>query len=571
MTEIVLIGSRALNYHLNDRKIDEKTTDYDFIATQSGALVWLATLKDGLKLETVNYPFDRKMHNVDIERDIKNWKHMDGKIATEIYNEQLSKLVGLTKIKGHTENLKFEIEIAQPGSSAAFILEIMGKTNSSEPERYKIASLEILEAIKTSHIIFPYNFRKHMADLNLMRSKLGRERNYTPERSYDLDKLIIHRRLEHYLRLGVPGSHINLNKMNEDFLENEVTLYVDKYIKHDDLHLRVMIDGKTPAYDELRVDKNKAMMSKILFDEASSAMRLNCVREEAMTIALERYLLPDREKDAQTAYTKALIRVCTTLTKGWFREFAVNVYYLVEKLETDLMKIKTEIRKEHAERMAIKELEVKRLAESIQSMAEIRQSSYSNGLAYRIRNLFPLIFSDENELELAQQMAKYVTRGEFGYRCKFLDEGLDFVFRAETNYEYINGGWCDCFNRWYAYIIAIDYQTHENNRDDLDYMYLKYEDIAFNYGKDYKDPIRLAFSMDCRADDSDFNDPRIENLYTTSLDELEEKSTNLLVTGDFLMRFILAVTYPAQFKSDGQSAMPSSETHFLYEIWRNRQ
>jgi hypothetical protein len=43
-----------------------------------------------------------------------------------------------------------------------------------------------------------------------------------------------------------------------------------------------------------------------------------------MAIALERFLVPGVTADIQTAYSEALLRVCTSLTKGWFRQFAVD-------------------------------------------------------------------------------------------------------------------------------------------------------------------------------------------------------------------------------------------------------
>lgn len=64
--------------------------------------------------------------------------------------------------------------------------------------------------------------------------------------------------------MGVPGDHLNLNKINEDFLEK---LYIDKYIEHDKIHDRVKL-GNQPAYFDLRKDKTKAMMDKDLFEKA---------------------------------------------------------------------------------------------------------------------------------------------------------------------------------------------------------------------------------------------------------------------------------------------------------------
>jgi hypothetical protein len=43
-----------------------------------------------------------------------------------------------------------------------------------------------------------------------------------------------------------------------------------------------------------------------------------------MAIALERYLVPGVVSDPEVAYAEAMLRVCTSLTKGWFRQFAVD-------------------------------------------------------------------------------------------------------------------------------------------------------------------------------------------------------------------------------------------------------
>ena len=74
-----------------------------------------------------------------------------------------------------------------------------------------------------------------------------------------------------------------------------------------------------------------------------------------MSIALERFILPGRVSDSQQAYIRALERVCTTLTKGFFREFvcvfacggcvmdvmaqALLHYPLVKNVDKDLMRL----------------------------------------------------------------------------------------------------------------------------------------------------------------------------------------------------------------------------------------
>ena len=58
-----------------------------------------------------------------------------------------------------------------------------------------------------------------------------------------------------------------------------------------------------------------------------------------MVIALERYLIPMVSKDQEISYNLALVRICTTLTKGWFRQFAIDNYPQLSNLDKDLLSI----------------------------------------------------------------------------------------------------------------------------------------------------------------------------------------------------------------------------------------
>src|SRR4051794_39637017 len=66
-----------------------------------------------------------------------------------------------------------------------------------------------------------------------------------------------------------------------------------------------------------------------------------------MVIALERYLIPMISKNQETSYQSALVRICTTLTKGWFRQFAIDNYPRLSKLDKDLLLISQDIIKNH--------------------------------------------------------------------------------------------------------------------------------------------------------------------------------------------------------------------------------
>ncbi|RGB38148.1 hypothetical protein C1646_665643 [Rhizophagus diaphanus] len=125
---------------------------------------------------------------------------------------------------------------------------------------------------------------------------------------------------------------------NEDFLENEDNLFVQKRVPHDDLHELVKY-GDHPIYQGLKDDQSKAWIKKSLFEKLDYQTKLNCVKEEAMVIALERYLIPMISENQETSYNLALIRICTTLTKGWFRQFAIDNYPQLINLDKDLLSI----------------------------------------------------------------------------------------------------------------------------------------------------------------------------------------------------------------------------------------
>ena len=74
-----------------------------------------------------------------------------------------------------------------------------------------------------------------------------------------------------------------------------------------------------------------------------------------MVIALERYLIPMISKNQETSYLSALVRICTTLTKGWFRQFAIDNYSRLSNLDKDLLSITHNIINRHALLLAKKE------------------------------------------------------------------------------------------------------------------------------------------------------------------------------------------------------------------------
>ena len=80
---------------------------------------------------------------------------------------------------------------------------------------------------------------------------------------------------------------------------------------------------------EVECDKEK-------FFSAGERIRLYGVLEEAQVLALERSQIPFRGKvEPRRSFDIALQKVCTSITSGWFREFAWENFDKVEEMYED--------------------------------------------------------------------------------------------------------------------------------------------------------------------------------------------------------------------------------------------
>ncbi|GBB84449.1 hypothetical protein RclHR1_11000005 [Rhizophagus clarus] len=155
-----------------------------------------------------------------------------------------------------------------------------------------VAPLKILEVLKTSHIYWPTNFQKNIEDLHILRISLGY------------------------------NNMLAAQPLCSPQRDEQIEFMLQTRIKETEI-----VQG-TPAWIE-----------KSLFEKVDYQTKLNCVKEEAMTIALESYLITGVSKNQETSYNLALARICTTLTKGWFRQFAVDNYPKLSNLDKDLLSV----------------------------------------------------------------------------------------------------------------------------------------------------------------------------------------------------------------------------------------
>lgn len=189
-----------------------------------------------------------------------------------------------------------------------------------------ILTIPWLYAIKRSHIHRPLQFSKHLMDMLWLKSQC------TSACLQTVASFIEHRKRLTYRHFGqnVPS----LMKSNDAFFDDPVT----KVYIHDDIH-EVMAFEDEPMYKKLKNDQEKAYCVSTLWDNLTYTQKVQCVQEETMVIALERFIIPERTKSSRFAYLKALEKVCTTLTSGWFRDFAIDNYPACADLKVDYVSL----------------------------------------------------------------------------------------------------------------------------------------------------------------------------------------------------------------------------------------
>lgn len=116
------------------------------------------------------------------------------------------------------------------------------------------------------------------------------------------------------------------NMKKENFFTNNVKYVYD----HDTIHAAVKLLDR-PAYTYYMQDGAEVNCDKTKFYEQPEIVRLYGVLEESYVLALERSVIPFKS-DPDKAFKMALQKVCTSITGGWFREYAWDNYDKVLEL-----------------------------------------------------------------------------------------------------------------------------------------------------------------------------------------------------------------------------------------------
>lgn len=186
-----------------------------------------------------------------------------------------------------------------------------------------VVNLLGLSLIKRSHLWRNLSFEKHITHYHKYLNLFSLT---------DKDKLFLKNRTQLSL-INFKEKHPSLNKTKEQFFNDDI---VKKY-DHDYLHDLVAFYQK-PIYSDMLLNTNSVFCSEDKWKSFSFEKQLLCVVEETLVIALERFIIPNNWKyPFKLAYLESLKKVCTTLSSGWFRDFAIDNYpKLVNKYDSSI-------------------------------------------------------------------------------------------------------------------------------------------------------------------------------------------------------------------------------------------
>ena len=247
-----------------------------------------------------------------------------GYVLHEVVEGNLPKKIYKCNL-GPGKHVMVEVEDSEGSENSFAIYQEMLKEVCTDHSKLQVvpASLDWLLFFKLSHRYkkdSPH-FLKTMEDILLL-EKLGAF--IWSKASHEQTALLAERE-----KLTYTNKLPNLNTTSKEFFNPETVQY--KY-DHDSLHVAVAL-GSKPAYLSYKHPDKQVLCSEELFWKCSHATRIAGVYEESCVLALERSLVPGNFKtNPDKAFVMALEKVCTSITGGWFREFAYDHYYEVLSL-----------------------------------------------------------------------------------------------------------------------------------------------------------------------------------------------------------------------------------------------
>lgn len=119
-----------------------------------------------------------------------------------------------------------------------------------------------------------------------------------------------------------------LNQSKKMFFDNSSSIYT---LDHDSIHEAVK-HNKKPAYEYFKADEKEVMCSQDLFFRLPHKFRILAGLEEAYVLSIERSIHPYPDVDRKWAFDMALMKLCTSISSGWFREYCWESYYAIQMM-----------------------------------------------------------------------------------------------------------------------------------------------------------------------------------------------------------------------------------------------
>jgi len=200
-----------------------------------------------------------------------------------------------------------------------------------------VASPASIALIERACLYAPAAWHRRIQQYHWLASRLDKPMGTDAERAAFADlRAELLARLDHE-----SDSDFNMRVKNEEFFKDFKYPWLRVH-EHDDLH-RTTCYGDAPLYQKLKQDLTQAYVPPSGFEGLSHDDRIRMVREECYALALERVLIPAEDLGVPWSenhgFQHALRRICTTLARGWFRDFAIDHYPEVSRYDKPFLDV----------------------------------------------------------------------------------------------------------------------------------------------------------------------------------------------------------------------------------------
>lgn len=218
------------------------------------------------------------------------------------------------------------LEICPPGSTGARLAaECTAGAERADIEsvaQAKVLTPPFVRAMERAALYYPVRWERHADAYHQLKARQLQE---SPDICAQVQAARVAELQERY-RHRFNATTKSLMMKNEEFFARYPYAFLRVY-RHDDLHVATAY-GQTPLYEQLKNDQSLAYVPRRNFDQRAPRDQIRVVQEEGYAIALERVVIPSLEfglpYDPVDAFRFAVRRICTNLTRGWFRDFAIE-------------------------------------------------------------------------------------------------------------------------------------------------------------------------------------------------------------------------------------------------------